>query len=237
MKPEKKERDAKQIVGRILFASLVVSSIFIAVRLVFAPGAGEVSAEFNKQRSDYSLMLLQCCLGIVVMMLPSFINHRWSVPIPNFIYIMYYAFLYCAVFLGEVFSFYYRVPHWDTILHVFSGAMLSALGLILVNLLNDHMPESVHLSPFFIALFAFCFSVALGAIWEIYEYTVDGIMELNMQKYMTEAGVARIGRDALVDTMKDLICDAAAALVVSILGFFSAKREQAKKLEAERAAT
>lgn len=226
----KKERkyDAKTVFAWILFASLILSAIYTVVRLIMAPSASE-AGEFDMQRADYTLMLIQCLLGVVVMMLPSIIERRWSVPIPNFIYILYYIFLYCAVFLGEVFYFYYRVPHWDTILHLFSGAMLGALGFILVSLLNDNEHVRVQLSPFFVALFAFCFALAMGALWEIYEFTIDSIMQLNMQKYLSEAGEAYIGRMALMDTMEDIISDAGAALVVSIIGYINLRQERKKK--------
>ncbi len=228
MEQPKKKRDAKQILSWILFASLLLSAVYTVVKLITAPSVTEAS-EFDMQRSDYTLMLIQCLLGIVVMMLPSVIERRWSVPIPNFIYIMYYIFLYCAVFLGEVFSFYYRIKHWDVILHAFSGAMLGALGLILVNILNDNEHVRVELSPFFVALFAFCFALAAGAIWEIYEFTCDGLMQLNMQKYLSDAGEAFVGREALMDTMEDVITDAIAALAVSVVGFFSLRKEQRRK--------
>ncbi len=223
-----KKRDLKKIFAWILFASLLLSAIFTAFRVFFVPTSSD-TGEFNMRRSDHTLMLIQCLLGIVVMMLPSVIERKWSIPIPNFIYIMYYIFLYCAVFLGEVFSFYYRIKHWDVILHAFSGAMLGALGLILVGLLNEHERFRVELSPFFVALFAFCFALALGALWEIYEYTCDGLMQLNMQKYLTDAGEALIGRAALADTMEDIITDALAALSVSAVGFFSMRRERKQK--------
>jgi Predicted membrane protein len=228
MAREKKTRDAKQVLGIILFISLVLSAVFTLIRLIAAPSAAEAGA-FNMQRSDYTLMLLQCILGIVVMMLPTFIEHKWSIPIPNFIYVLYYVFLYCGVFLGEVLSFYYRVPHWDTILHLFSGGMLGSLGFILVSLLNDNEHVRVQLSPFFVALFAFCFALAMGAVWEIYEFTVDSLMQLNMQKYMEETGQALLGREALLDTMKDIISDMLSALVVSIIGYFNLKQERKKK--------
>lgn len=230
MKAKKRKYDAKKILSWVLFASLLLAAVFTLVRLILAPSATE-AGEFDMQRADYTLMLLQCLLGIVVMMLPSIIERKWSVPIPDFIYILYYIFLYCAVFLGEVFYFYYLVPHWDTILHIFSGAMLGALGFILVRLLNDNARIHVQLSPFFVALFAFCFALAMGAVWEIYEFTIDSIMQLNMQKYMTEAGEVLIGREALLDTMEDIISDALAALGVSIVGYINMKRERRKLLE------
>ncbi len=223
-----KKRDFKKIFAWILFASLLIAAVFTAVRLFFFPESSE-TGEFSMQRSDHTLMLIQCFLGIVVMMLPSVIERKWSVPIPNFIYIMYYIFLYCAVFLGEVFSFYYRIKHWDVILHAFSGAMLGALGLILVGLLNEHERVRVDLSPFFVALFAFCFAVALGALWEIYEFICDSLMQLNMQKYMSDAGEVFSGQAALADTMEDLITDALSALSVSIIGYLSMRKERKKK--------
>ena len=87
----------------------------------------------------------------------------------------------------------------------------------------------MQLSPRFVSLFAFCFALAAGAVWEIYEYTVDGVMHLNMQKYATEAGVMLIGRAALRDTMKDIIFDALAALLVAAAGYVTNPRRKKEK--------
>lgn len=222
---KKRKRKWRSIVATILFLSLAASVVYAFVRLLLAPDCCP-DGESVKCKSDYLLMLTQCLLGLVVMSLPSLFAKRWKLDIPNPIYILYYLFLYCAVFLGEVFDFYYHVPHWDTMLHFFSGAMLGALGFILVTLLNDTERIDVKLNPFFVCLFAFCFALAAGAVWEIYEYTMDGLLKLNMQKYATEAGVALIGRDALADTMKDVIFDALAALLVSVAGFFTLRRKK-----------
>ena len=87
------------------------------------------------------------------------------------------------------------------ILHTFSGLMLGALGFSVVNLLNRTEKVPVHLSPLLVAVFAFCFAVTLGVIWEVYEYTFDGILHLNMQKFAVQNGAPLIGREALKDTM------------------------------------
>lgn len=217
---------AGKIIANVLFISLAASVVFSLVRLLMAPETAPAGTEV-KVKSDYTLMLIQCAMGLVVMLVPSLIEHKWKVEIPNFIYILYYVFLYCAVFLGEVFEFYYIVPHWDTILHFFSGAMLGALGFILVTMLNDAEKVKVSLSPVFVSLFAFCFALAAGAVWEIYEFSFDGLLGLNMQKFATENGEQLVGRGALRDTMKDLIFDALAALGVSIVGFFSIRNKKA----------
>lgn len=214
-----------KIVGTILFISLALSVVYAFVHFIHAPDTVLEGMPHAKVKSDYLLMLTQCILGLAVMLLPSIINHRWSVPIPRKIYIAYYVFLYCAIFLGEVFDFYYVIPHWDIILHACSGAMLSALGFILVDLLNRNLQVSVDLSPFFESVFAFCFALALGALWEIYEFAGDIILDLNMQKAYTADGMALAGTAALLDTMEDIIVDAIAAAVVALAGYKANKRE------------
>jgi uncharacterized membrane protein YjdF len=109
------------------------------------------------------------------------------------------------------------------ILHGFSGGMLGALAFSFVRLLNNSDRVQVELNPLFTAIFAFCFSITLGVFWEFYEYTFDGMLGLNMQKFLMEDGTAFIGREALNDTMQDLITDAFGALFTSLIGFISLK--------------
>ncbi len=211
----------KAIVGVILFISLTLSIIFTIVKIITTP---EEIVDPNIQarvKSDYVLMLIQCMLGVVVMMIPSIIERKWSIYIPNNIQIMYFIFLYCAIYLGEVKDFYYLVPHWDTVLHAFSGAMLGLLGFALVSFLNNAKHVKFVLSPFFVSLFAFCFALSAGAIWEIYEFTFDSLLSLNMQKFALSDGTPLVGQEALADTMKDIIVDAISALAVSVFGYFS----------------
>ena len=216
----------RKIAGNVLFFSLLLSTVYAFIRFLLAPEQVPEGATHINLKSDYLLMLVQCLLGILVMSLPSVLTRRWNITIASPIYILYYVFLYCAVFLGEVFEFYETVPHWDTMLHFFSGMMLCALGFILVDMLNRSEKIRLKLSPVFVALFAFCFSLSCGAIWEIYEYTVDCVMGLNMQKYLDPQGIVRIGQTALRDTMKDIIMDAAAALLISVIGLITTRRQK-----------
>ena len=220
MQENKKAKIAK-ITGIVLLISLVLSVGYALVRFILAPAEIMSGDVHQKVKSDYLLMLTQCLLGLLVMMLPTFIARKWKIVVPNTIVILYFVFLYCAIYLGEVRNFYYVIPHWDTVLHAFSGAMLGALGFILVDLLNKDQKVSVNLSPFFISVFAFSFALAVGAIWEVYEFSFDALLGLNMQKHTTETGVKLIGTAALSDTMKDIIIDALAALVVAVLGYLS----------------
>jgi uncharacterized membrane protein YjdF len=225
---EEKQKKAAKIIGTVLFVTLVMSVIYAFIRFLLAPSEIPVGEPYRKIKTDYLLMITQCVLGLLVMMLPTFIARKWKIVVPNTIVIVYFVFLYCAIYLGEVRNFYYTIPHWDTILHAFSGAMLGALGFVLVDILNKDSKVAVDLSPFFVAAFAFCFALAVGALWEVYEFSFDAVLGLNMQKHTTESGVALVGKTALSDTMKDIIIDALAALVVSVLGYILNKRRYNK---------
>lgn len=226
---KRRRPDWKTIAGWVLFITLILSIIYSVVQIFLSPSESVPGQEHEKLKSDYVLMLIQCILGLIVMFVPSIIEKRRSIDIPNYMEVLYFIFLYCAIYLGEVRNFYYLIKNWDIILHAFSGAMLGALGFTLVSIVNESEKIKFQLSPFFVALFAFCFALASGAVWEIYEYSMDGIFSLNMQKFALEDGTPLIGREALVDTMQDIIVDAVSALAVVIAGYLTIRKDKRKK--------
>lgn len=230
---EIKSEKWKTIIGRIVLVLLALSVVY-AIYMLFTAPSGISAPGYEKVKSDYVLMLLQCAVGVIVMFIPSFIERRFSVNIPDKMEVMYFIFLFAAIYLGEVRDFYYRVPYWDIILHMISGAMLGALGFVIVSFLNDSEKMNMHLSPVFVTLFAFCFALAAGTVWEIYEFLADGILGTNMQKFITADGTVLIGRDAVADTMEDLIVDAVSSLAVCIVGYLSLRKEEKSKEENER---
>lgn len=223
-KNESRQMQWKSIVGNIVLVLLALSVIY-AIYMLFTAPSGVSKEGYEKVKSDYVLTLLQCVVGVIVMFIPSAIEKKFSVDIPDVMEMLYFIFLFCAIYLGEVQDFYYRIPSWDIILHCFSGAMLGALGFVIVNFLNDAEKVNLHLSPLFVTLFAFCFALAAGTVWEIYEFLADGILNTNMQKFITADGTVLIGRDAVSDTMEDLIVDALSSLAICIVGFFTLKKE------------
>ena len=180
-----------------------------------------VEAVTGRTYADYVLMLMQCLLGIVVIHVPMLFSRQFRVELPTPLYVMYIVFLYAAIFLGEVRSFYYKVPYWDSILHAFSSMMTGCLGFMLVALLNRSEQTKLSLSPFFVAMFAFCFSLAVGAVWEIYDFFSDALLNTNMQKFITAQGEIVLVHEALTDTMHDFVIDALGALLASVTDFFS----------------
>ena len=222
----KKKYSIKTITFWVLLVSLAGSIVFAAIKTAITPSTSNILVEGERLRSDYVLMLTQCTLGLVVVFLPSLLERRFHISFPSYMCVMYFVFLYCAIYLGEVRSFYYLIPHWDTMLHALSAMMLGTLGFSLVTILNDAPHTHVNLSPRFVALFAFCFALTVGALWEIYEFSFDGLLGMNMQKFRLEDGTQLIGRSALSDTMKDIITDALGALLVSVVGASTLKKKK-----------
>lgn len=220
---DKEKRDWKSLIGKFVLISFVAPIAFIIYKIIVSPEANTENIEGLRVKADYVLMLSQCILGIIGFFLPNIISKKTKIVIPSNMYIAYILFLYGAVFLGEVRNYYYKVPHWDIILHTFSGVMFGALGFSFVNILNKYEKVHVKLSPLFVSLFAFTFAVALGVIWEIYEFTFDGLLGLNMQKFALENGTQLVGRTALADTMEDLIVDCIGAFTMSVIGYISLK--------------
>ncbi len=128
------------------------------------------------------------------------------------------AFIFAAIFLGETRDFYERFWWWDIALHTTSGGLLGIFGFLLVYVLNANPRIDLDMRPGFVAFFAFCFSVSVGALWEIFEFGMDQLFGLNMQKPMLG------DPSGLTDTMWDLIVDTLGALVIAVTGYYYMRR-------------
>ncbi len=211
-----------RVLSNLVFLTFLVSAIYVVTAITLAPTTA-TSTDTHRVKGDYVLMLFQCILGIFAMLLPGILRKRLHISMPSKMIVMYALFLYCAIYLGEVREFYYRIPQWDAILHTFSGAMLGALGFSFINFLNKTDKVPLSLSPLFVAVFTFCFAVTLGVVWEIYELGMDTFLHTNMQKFALENGEPLVGQAALMDTMQDLMVDSIGACVMSVVGFISLK--------------
>ena len=67
-------------------------------------------------------------------------------------------------------------------LHTMNGFLAAAIGFCLVDLLNRNGNFSFQLSPVYMAVVAFCFSMTIGVLWEFFEFGMDMIFRLDMQK-------------------------------------------------------
>jgi uncharacterized membrane protein YjdF len=155
---------------------------------------------------------------LALMMAPRYVGRHLRVEIPAEFELLAVVFVYAALFLGEVYGYYQRFWWWDIALHATSGLLLGIAGFLLIYVLNENEDVDVHMQPRFIAFFAFLFAVAMGAVWEIFEFGMDQLFGTNMQKPMLG------DPSGLTDTMWDLIVDTAGALVISVVGWVYLKR-------------
>ncbi len=133
---------------------------------------------FNRDWNNVAM----CVLTLLLFMIPSFVEHRIHIDVPNTLEVIILIFIFAAEILGEVQEFYVNVPFWDTMLHTTTGFLCAAIGIALIDILNRSERFAIHLSPFFVALVAFCFSMMIGAVWELYEYAADSLFRMDMQK-------------------------------------------------------
>ena len=154
-------------------------------------------------------LLFTSILILAVTFFPYFFEKKYDINLPIEFELLIIIFIYASLFLGEIHSYYTLFWWWDIILHIGSGVALGFVGFLVLYTL--YHSKKINASPIWIAVFSFCFGVAIGAVWEIFEFAMDQIFLLNMQK------------SGLVDTMWDLIVDSLGALLVSIIGYFYIK--------------
>ena len=123
-----------------------------------------------------------CILTFLLLYIPSWVQVRLHIELPPTLEIIILCFIFAAEILGEVNAFYVRIPGWDTMLHTINGFLAAAVGLSTVVLLNDNENLTFELSPLFLALVAFCFSMTIGVLWEFFEFGMDRYFCLDMQK-------------------------------------------------------
>lgn len=153
-----------------------------------------------------------CGLTLFLMILPSVFSRRLQIELPSTLEIIILLFIFAAEILGEINSFYIRVPNWDTMLHTLNGFLCAAIGFALVDMLNRSDIFSFKLSPVYLALVAFCFSMTVGVLWEFFEYGGDQLMGFDMQKdtivrsiHTVELDETRSNRVVVKDDIADVI--------------------------------
>ena len=169
VKKEKKAKVAPYANKRTLTVYLVLRALVIAVM---------VRAFF---RGAYENMFM-CGLTLVLMILPSILTKKLKIYLPSALEIVILCFIFAAEILGEISSFYINVPHWDTMLHTINGFLCAAVGFALVDLFNRDERFTFKLSPLFLAVVAFCFSMTIGVLWEFFEFSADHFFATDRQK-------------------------------------------------------
>lgn len=133
---------------------------------------------FNRNYENVFL----CVLVLVLLLVPSFIQVNLKIELPTALEIIILVFIFAAEILGEIQAYYIKFPFWDTVLHTINGFLMAAIGFALVDILNRSKKIRFELSPAFLAVVAFCFSMTIGVIWEFFEFFMDRFFGADMQK-------------------------------------------------------
>ncbi len=152
-------------------------------------------------RGNYESVFL-CVLSLVLLLMPSILQKKLDITLPSTMEVIILLFIFAAEILGELASFYVRVPNWDTMLHTVNGFLCAAIGFALVDMINRNERFSIELSPVYLAIVAFCFSMTVGVLWEFFEFAADRFIGLDMQK---DTVVKAIGSVALDPSMSNKV--------------------------------
>ena len=153
-----------------VFAVYVVLRLIVVTELVLSILRGEYESAFI------------CLLVQILFILPFFIQQNFGIQLPTTLEIIILLFIFAAEILGELEGYFITYPNWDTMLHTTTGFLSAATGFALIDILNRNSRIKFHLSPIYVALAAFCFSMTVGVLWEFFEFGMDRLFHLDMQK-------------------------------------------------------
>lgn len=204
-----------------------------------------------------------CIMALIMFIIPTFIEESFHIEIPTVLEIIILIFIFSANILGEIAEFYVYIPIWDTVLHTINGFLCAAIGLSLFELFNNNEKINFRVSPFFLVLVAFCFSMTIAVGWEFFEFSQDRFFGYDMQKdtivhrinsvaLAKDGTIISIGNITstfvngvelpidgyldigLFDTMKDMFVNFIGALIFSVYGYFYEKAKGKKNTWVEK---
>ena len=189
-----------------------VAAVYVLLRFLVI--LTMVAQFFN---GNYESVFL-CLLTLVLFLLPTILERALMVDLPNTLEVIILLFIFSAEILGEISAFYTTFQGWDTILHTLNGFLCAAIGFALVDLCNRHERVSLSLSPVYMAIVAFCFSMTIGVLWEFFECAMDQLFLLDMQKDAVVRNISSVMLDPTGGNNPVVIRDIADVIVVTGAG-------------------
>ena len=189
MKKPSKPLHARGELKSVIRRQPVVFAVYLVLRLIVL--ASLVSAIL---RQEYESAFV-CVLVLFLFMLPFFIQKNFGIRLPSTLEIIILLFIFAAEILGELQSYFIQYPYWDTMLHTTNGFLCAAVGFSLIDILSRDAKIKFTLSPVYVALAAFCFSMTIGVLWEFFEFGMDRLFHMDMQK------------DTIVHTISSVMLD------------------------------
>ncbi len=172
----KKKQVKRKIKKAIKETSKTKLTVYVLLRLLVI-----ISMVMQFIKGNYGNAFL-CILTLVLFLIPAFVNQKLKIELPNLLETIVYLFIFSAEILGEVQNFYGLFAEWDTMLHTINGFLCGAIGFSLIDILNQNERFHIKLTPAFVVLVSFCFSMTIGVLWEFFEYGADMLLAKDMQK-------------------------------------------------------
>ena len=235
----------------------VKAGVYIIIRLILVSllTAGILNGKWEN--------VMTCVLTLGLLMLPLFIDRKLSVALPSVLETIVVLFVFAANVMGELGAFYEKIPIWDSLLHAVNGFICAGVGFGLTDILNRSERVKLSLSPMFVCLFSFCFSMTVGVVWEFFEFGADMLFEKDMQKdtvitaihsglisgkpnvimhirdiTSTVVNGENLGINGyldigLIDTMDDLFVNLIGALTFNVIGYIYVRKRDFSKKKAD----
>lgn len=162
--------------------------------------------------------MFYCILSLVLFLLPAFVTKNFGIELPQTLEIIVLTFVFAAEILGELAGFYQKVTLWDSMLHTTTGFLAAAIGFALLDIFNKNEHFKFQISPVYMAIVAFCFSMTVAAVWEIFEFSMDMCFGFDMQKDMVVDSIGSVSLDLTKSNEVIRIPDISEVVIISADG-------------------
>lgn len=186
----------------------VISAVYLFLRAAVI--VMMVAQFFNRNFENVFL----CVLTLFLFIMPTILERQLRIDFPDTLEIIIMLFIFAAEILGEIRSFYVTYPYWDTMLHTLNGFLCAAIGFSLVDMCDRSERFSLQLSPVFMAIVAFCFSMTIGVLWEFFEFSMDQFLLFDMQKDTVVTAISSVALDPTASNVPVVIRHISDVIVV-----------------------
>ncbi len=157
--------------GKLSAAIYFLLNIFVAAAMLVSVFQGDTRH------------VLACLKVLILLMIPWLVEWKLKIELSTVFITVVQVFMYAAIILGELDSYYLKYPFWDNMLHTISGFLCAYVGFMLVKLIfGQKIDSKAYINPIYIAVFAFCLSMTISVMWEFYEFGMDSLCNRDMQK-------------------------------------------------------
>ncbi len=218
-------------IRRILFYFTLIAAIITLFRFF--------TVDDQEVRGEMLYNLVMYFITFIIFLAPRILKKGANIIVPTELHVLIAMLAFGALVLGDTQSFYSIYPWWDSFLHFIGGIILSLTGYWIIKLIMQEKSEYIYLNKVFTVIFVICFSLAAGAVWEIWEYSYDEVLGENSQRHsivvedptLGKQYVGKVGHDALNDTMKDLMLDLGGSIVACTYGTIKINHDEKKQKE------